>query len=158
MEWRYAFDIHCNAFLPFFLLASVLHYFLLPLLLPPSLVALILSNGLFAVAFALYFYITHLGYRGPCVCGVFLPPSLSSTHPNQSIDPRAKANPPTPNTHTPLDPRRCTALPFLHKTEVFLYPSGLALVLFVLFLLVGLLGEPYRISATRVMAAWYFRQ
>jgi hypothetical protein len=51
-----------------------------------------------------------------------------------------------------------TALPFLHKTEVFLYPSGLALVPFVLFLLTGLLGEPYRFSATRVMASWYFHK
>ncbi len=113
VEWRYAFDIHCNAFLPFFLLTSVLHYFFLPLLLSPSLMALVASNALFGVAFALYFYVTHLGYR---------------------------------------------ALPFLHKTEVFLYPSSLAVVLFFLFLFLGMLGEPYRIQATRVMASvYYFR-
>lgn len=139
MEWRYAFDIHCNAFLPFFLLASVLHYFLLPFLLAPSLPALIVSNALYALALALYFYITHLGYRGkrrPQVSPLAHPP----IHPTQPH--------PTPNT---------TALPFLHKTEVFLYPSGLALVLFVLLLLVGLLGEPYRYSATLLMDRLYFR-
>ena len=69
--------------------------------------ALIASNMLFAVGFALYFYITHLGYR---------------------------------------------ALPFLQRTEVFLYPSSLAVVLFFLLLIFGMLGEPYRVSATRVMA------
>lgn len=66
VEWRYAFDIHCNAFLPFFLLASVLHYFLLPFLLSPTLPALVVSNAVFGLALALYFYITHLGYRGAC--------------------------------------------------------------------------------------------
>jgi len=112
VEWRYAFDIHCNAFLPFFLLTSVLHYFFLPLLLRPSLMALIASNALFAIAFALYFYVTHLGYR---------------------------------------------ALPFLHRTQVFLYPSSLAVVLFFLFLVLGMLGEPYRFQATRVIAQVYYR-
>lgn len=33
MEWSYAFDIHCNASLPYILLTSVLQYFLLPFLL-----------------------------------------------------------------------------------------------------------------------------
>jgi UNC-50 family len=32
VEWRYAFDIHTNAFLPFFLVSSVLQYILLPIL------------------------------------------------------------------------------------------------------------------------------
>jgi hypothetical protein len=113
VEWRYAFDIHCNAFLPYFLLTSVAHYFFLPLLLSSSLMALIASNMLFAVGFALYFYITHLGYR---------------------------------------------ALPFLQRTEVFLYPSSLAVVLFFVLLIFGMLGEPYRVSATRVMAHFYYRR
>ncbi|TFJ83942.1 hypothetical protein NSK_005037 [Nannochloropsis salina CCMP1776] len=112
VEWRYAFDIHCNAFLPFFLLTSVLHFFLLPLLLRPSLMALIVSNAIFGAAFAVYFYVTHLGYR---------------------------------------------ALPFLHRTEVFLYPSILAVLLFFLFLVLGMLGEPYRIQASRTMARLYYR-
>jgi hypothetical protein len=33
VEWRYAFDIHCNAFFPFFLITSVLNFLLLPALL-----------------------------------------------------------------------------------------------------------------------------
>lgn len=113
VEWRYAFDIHTNAFLPFFLVSSVLQYILLPILMGKSLVAMLLSNLLWAAAFTLYFYITHVGYR---------------------------------------------ALPFLHKTEVFLYPSTAALFLFVLCLALGFLGEPYRFQATRAMAWMYFRR
>ena len=146
VEWRYAFDIHCNAFLPFFLLASVLHYFLLPFLLAPSLPALIVSNALYALALALYFYITHLGYRGKRLRDGPHPTDRLPTHASTPTQPTAP-----PNT------TKTTALPFLHKTEVFLYPSGLALVLFVLLLLVGLLGEPYRFSATLLMDRLYFR-
>lgn len=64
VEWLYAFDIHCNAFFPFFVMVYGVQFFLLPLVLGTSLWSLVLSNTLFAVAFSWYFYITHLGYRG----------------------------------------------------------------------------------------------
>ena len=64
VEWLYAFDIHCNAFFPLFLILYGIQFFLLPLVLGESLFALILSNSLYALAFSWYFYITHLGYRG----------------------------------------------------------------------------------------------
>jgi UNC-50 family len=38
-------------------------FFLLPLVLGKSLVALLVSNTLYAASFAWYWYITHLGYR-----------------------------------------------------------------------------------------------
>ena len=38
-------------------------FFLLPLVLGKSLFALIVSNTLYALSFAWYWYITHLGYR-----------------------------------------------------------------------------------------------
>lgn len=41
-----------------------LQFFLLPLILNNSLMALILANTLYAAAFIWYWYITHLGYRG----------------------------------------------------------------------------------------------
>jgi len=63
VEWLYAFDIHCNAFFPLFVLLYALQFFLLPLVLGNSLLSLILSNTLYALAFSWYFYITHLGYR-----------------------------------------------------------------------------------------------
>lgn len=63
VEWLYAFDVHCNAFVPLFVLLYGLQFFLLPLVLGTSLLSLGAANTLFAVAFGWYFYITHLGYR-----------------------------------------------------------------------------------------------
>jgi len=63
VEWLYAFDVHCNAFVPLFVLLYGVQFFLLPLVLGTSLLSLGVSNTLFALAFAWYFYITHLGYR-----------------------------------------------------------------------------------------------
>lgn len=63
VEWLYAWDIHCNAFFPLFVLLYAVQYFLLPVVLMPGLLSLILSNTLYAAAFSIYFYITHLGYR-----------------------------------------------------------------------------------------------
>jgi len=63
VEWLYAFDVHCNAFVPLFVLLYGVQFFLLPLVLGTSLLSLGVSNSLFAIAFGWYFYITHLGYR-----------------------------------------------------------------------------------------------
>lgn len=82
MEWMYAFDIHCNSFFPLFLVLYVLHYFLLPFIIQPTLVATVVGNLLYAVALCYYSYITSLGY---------------------------------------------STLPFLERTEVFLYPSVLVI-------------------------------
>ena len=46
VEWLYAFDVHCNAFLPLFLLLHVLQYLLLPLLLRHGFLAAFMSNSL----------------------------------------------------------------------------------------------------------------
>lgn len=62
MEWMYAFDIHCNSFFPLFLVLYVLHYFLLPFLIQPTLAAAVVSNVLYAVALCYYSYIMSLGY------------------------------------------------------------------------------------------------
>ena len=62
VEWLYAFDIHCNAFVPIYLLLYVLQYLLLPLLLRPGVLPALLSNALFALAFSAYHYLTFLGY------------------------------------------------------------------------------------------------
>ncbi|GMI27802.1 hypothetical protein TeGR_g13652, partial [Tetraparma gracilis] len=60
---RYAFDIHCNSFLPLFLYLGPVQFFLLPLLLSRSFLASLLANLLYSLAFSHYCYITHLGYR-----------------------------------------------------------------------------------------------
>jgi hypothetical protein len=63
VEWLYAFDIHCNSFVPVFLILYGLQLFLLPLVLREGLVPLIVANTLYAAALSWYWYITHLGYR-----------------------------------------------------------------------------------------------
>lgn len=63
VEWLYAFDIHCNAFFPLFVLLYGVQFFLLPLVLGQSLIAMLVANTLYAAGFAWYWYITHLGYR-----------------------------------------------------------------------------------------------
>ena len=62
VEWRYAFDVHCNAFVPVFVLLYLLQYLLLPLLLSEGIFVSLLSNVLYAVAFSCYHYLTFLGY------------------------------------------------------------------------------------------------
>ncbi|CAM9317768.1 unnamed protein product [Discosporangium mesarthrocarpum] len=108
VEWMYAFDIHCNSFFPLFVLLYVVQLLLLPILLGRSIAALVLSNTLYAGAFSIYFYVTHLGYR---------------------------------------------ALPFLHKTEVFLYPVVGIVVLLVVSIILAPLG--LSVNATRAVASLY---
>ncbi|PRW20867.1 unc-50-like protein [Chlorella sorokiniana] len=104
VEWMYAWDIHCNAFFPMFLLLGVLQLTLCPLLLMQRFLARILSAALWAVGASYYFYITFLGY---------------------------------------------SALPFLERTEVFLYPIGGIVAILPLSILLGL-------NPTSLMLKWYF--
>ncbi|CAM6014541.1 unnamed protein product [Sphagnum balticum] len=62
VEWLYAFDIHCNSYFPVFVVLYVLQYFLSPLLLSHGLVATLMSNALFVIAFSYYHYLNFLGY------------------------------------------------------------------------------------------------
>jgi UNC-50 family len=55
------FYLDQNAFCS--LLPDGVQFFLLPLVLGKSLLALLVSNTLYGAAFAWYWYITHLGYR-----------------------------------------------------------------------------------------------
>merc|ERR1712151_1182094 len=80
MEWMYAFDIHCNSFFPLFLVLYVVHYFLLPFLIQPTMSAAVVSNMLYAGALCYYSYITSLGYSTlPFLerTEVFLSPSVA---------------------------------------------------------------------------------
>ena len=64
MEWLYSFDVHCNAFFPFFLMTYVVQYFALPLLYDPtSIVAIVFANCLHTFAVAYYCYVVSLGYN-----------------------------------------------------------------------------------------------
>lgn len=64
IEWLYAFDVHCNAFFPLFLLTYVVQYFLLPVLYSSeSLVSCVASNLLHTAAVTYYCYVVSLGYN-----------------------------------------------------------------------------------------------
>lgn len=64
MEWLYAFDVHCNAFFPLFLLTYVVQYFALPFLYnPASISATVVANTLHTIAVVYYFYVVYLGYN-----------------------------------------------------------------------------------------------
>ena len=108
VEWLYAFDVHCNAYFPMFIIIFVLQFFLSPVLLyrttteigdgsgatttSDSFVAVLLSNVLFLFAGTAYHYVSFLGYN---------------------------------------------ALPFLDKTEFFLYPIGVLILAAPISILMG---------------------
>jgi len=63
VEWLFAFDIHCNAYMPPFLILYVLQYFAIPIILKDTFFALIVANTAYAVAVIYYHYIYFLGYN-----------------------------------------------------------------------------------------------
>lgn len=75
----YAFDIHCNAYFPMFILLYVVQFFLSPLLLMESsssskasshreaFMPVLFSNLLYVVAGSYYHYVSFLGYNGMIV-------------------------------------------------------------------------------------------
>lgn len=63
VEWLFAFDIHCNAFVPRFLVLYLVHFCFLSVMNPNSGAYVVLTNALYVAAFGVYFYVTHLGYR-----------------------------------------------------------------------------------------------
>jgi hypothetical protein len=62
VEWFYAFDIHCNSFLPAFMLLCVIQYLLLPLFLRGGILPTLLSKTLHLAASLIYVHVTVLGY------------------------------------------------------------------------------------------------
>jgi len=63
VEWLYAFDVHCNAFFPLFLLLHVVQFLLWPLLLSDRFAATLVANSLYFIAHANYWHVTFLGYN-----------------------------------------------------------------------------------------------
>ncbi|KAJ4466988.1 UNC-50 [Lentinula aciculospora] len=61
VEWAYAFDVHTNAFFPFFLTLYVAQLFVLPVILKDNWVCLFLGNTLYLAGFAQYTYGVYLG-------------------------------------------------------------------------------------------------
>lgn len=61
VEWAYAFDVHTNAFFPFWLALYVAQLFLLPIVLKDIWICLWVGNTLYLAAFAQYTYGIYLG-------------------------------------------------------------------------------------------------
>lgn len=61
VEWQYAFDVHCNAFIPFYILLYVVQLFFLPLLLKDNWISMFIGNIMYVSAFIWYIVGTFLG-------------------------------------------------------------------------------------------------
>ncbi|KAF8156847.1 UNC-50 [Crassisporium funariophilum] len=61
VEWAYAFDVHTNAFFPFYLTLYLAQLFILPIVLKDNWVCLWVGNTLYLAAFAQYIYGIYLG-------------------------------------------------------------------------------------------------
>ncbi|KAI0765396.1 UNC-50-like protein [Fomes fomentarius] len=61
VEWAYAFDVHTNAFFPFYLTLYLAQLFLVPIILKNNWVCLFVSNTLYLAGFAQYIYGVYLG-------------------------------------------------------------------------------------------------
>ncbi|KAI5117752.1 hypothetical protein M0805_000596 [Coniferiporia weirii] len=61
VEWAYAFDVHTNAFFPFYLTLYLAQLFLVPIVLKDNWVCLWVGNTLYLAGFAQYVYGVYLG-------------------------------------------------------------------------------------------------
>ncbi|KAI9478668.1 MAG: UNC-50 [Benjaminiella poitrasii] len=62
-EWAYAFDVHCNSFLPLFLILYIAQFILFNLLVLNNWGSLIISNFMYLIAAVWYCYGTFLGFN-----------------------------------------------------------------------------------------------
>lgn len=66
VEWAYAFDVHTNAFFPFYLTLYLAQLFLVPIILKNNWVCLFVSNTLYLAGYVLGSTKLYLGaYRRP---------------------------------------------------------------------------------------------
>ncbi|TPX45046.1 hypothetical protein SeLEV6574_g04129 [Synchytrium endobioticum] len=64
VEWAYAFDVHCNSFLPQFLMTYVIQFFFIPIVKQDRWICTFLGNTIYFIACSYYVFITFLGYNG----------------------------------------------------------------------------------------------
>jgi hypothetical protein len=64
VEWQYAFDIHCNAFMPVIVLLYLIQMVFMKILVKDAWICSALGNTLYMIAIVYYCYITFLGYNG----------------------------------------------------------------------------------------------
>jgi hypothetical protein len=64
VEWMYCFDVHSNAFFPFFVVTYVIQFLLLAFVSGEGFFGRFVSNTLYFSASSYYFYVTFLGFHG----------------------------------------------------------------------------------------------
>lgn len=64
VEWAYAFDVHCNAFIPVYLILYVVQLFFLPLILKDNWISMFIGNFMYCVALIWYMFGVFLGFNG----------------------------------------------------------------------------------------------
>lgn len=64
VEWAYCFDVHCNSFVPVFMINYLLQLLLVSILFHDTIYSRILGNTMYLVSVFAYIYITFLGYSG----------------------------------------------------------------------------------------------
>ncbi|KAK4511843.1 uncharacterized protein ATC70_003842 [Mucor velutinosus] len=63
VEWAYAFDVHCNAFIPVYLILYVIQLFFLPLILKENWISMFIGNFMYCVALVWYMVGVFLGFN-----------------------------------------------------------------------------------------------
>ncbi|KAJ5066614.1 protein unc-50 [Anaeramoeba ignava] len=63
VEMRYAFDVHCNSYFPYFMITHIIVYPFIPFINSNSLFSIFIGNFIFTFAMSCYVYITFLGYK-----------------------------------------------------------------------------------------------
>ena len=104
VEWLYAWDVHCNSYVPILLLLYVGQYLALPLLMRDGALAVLAANALYAGAACHYVYITFSGYLGECAYR----PSVVSSSPPRACVRRAPGATTELSIHPPTHTRSCT--------------------------------------------------
>lgn len=64
VEWAYAFDVHCNSFLPVYIILYLVQLFFLPLLLRDNWISMFIGNLMYCIALIWYMAGTFLGFNG----------------------------------------------------------------------------------------------
>ncbi|KAI8968901.1 UNC-50 [Mycotypha africana] len=63
VEWTYAFDIHCNSFVPVYIILYIVQVFFLPLILKDNWVSMCIGNFMYCASLIWYLISTFLGFH-----------------------------------------------------------------------------------------------
>ena len=125
VEWLYAWDVHCNSYVPVLLLIFAAQLPLLPLLMRDGFLPALLGNTLYAAAAVHYIYITFSGYLSAYAM-------MRQQYHNVSC---AQQRCITTPFLAILLYHVYAVLPFLQRQNLFLAPIGVIAVLYLLLVI-----------------------